>query len=224
MRTIATAIAVLVILSVSVDAQTFQTHPPTDTLNGSTAYTLNRGEFRVGSLNLFVDFLHPTTVFRLNQLKWLDVEYGLTDRLQVGTTVLETVLEGPNVWAKFTAIRTRTWAVAMPLSIDVNLSPVVAGVGSGVLMSWTPTRTASLHGGLRFSAFDGQVQLSRIHAALEYALVDHTHLWAEADIWPLGIEVGTLSRYRMLNLEISSRLVEDAAPTLDLELELFVRF
>lgn len=31
----------------------------------------------------------------------LNVKYGLTPRLQIGTTVLENVLEGPNIWAKF---------------------------------------------------------------------------------------------------------------------------
>lgn len=224
MRALTIAAAMLLIFVASAQADEFRGRPPTTTLNGSTAFTLNRGEWRVGSLQFYFSFSPASTIFSLSQFQWLNVEYGLTNRLQVGTTVLENVLEGPNVWAKFTALRTRTLALALPLTIDVHLSPFGAGVGSGLALSWSPSRRMTMHSGLRFWAFDGQIQLSRIHAALEYALLAHTHLFAEADVWPLVVEVGSLSRFRALNLEISTRLIEDASPHLDLELELFVRF
>ncbi len=224
MRSLALALATLVILAMPVGAQLSPNRPPTETLNADTAFTLNRGEWRVGTLNLYFSFPDVGTPFSLNQLKWLNVAYGLTHRLQLGTTVLENVLQGPNAWAKFNALRTRQLALAMPLEIDIDLDPFVAGVGSGLAISWTPSPPTSLHAGLGFWAADGQVQLSRLHAALEYAPFAHTHLFVEADVWPLVVEIGSLSRYRAFNLEVSSRLVEDAKPHLGLAFELFVRF
>jgi len=224
MRAALVAAAIVVALVAPGVADGFEGRPPLNTLNGSTAYALNRGEIRISSLRVFFSFPHVGVPFSLSQFKWLNAEYGLTDRLMIGATLLENVLEGPNIWAKFNALRTRSWAVAMPLEIDVNLSPFVAGIGSGLAAGWQPTPQTTLHSGLRFWAFDGQVQLTHIYAALEVALFDHTHLFVETDVWPLVVEIGSLSRFRALNLEVSSRLIEDTNLNLDLELELFARF
>ena len=224
MRPLALALVFLLAVSVSGRSDDLQARPPISTLSNATAHTLQQGEWRVGSLHLRFSFPTASPVFRLSQLQWLGVEYGLTNRLQIGSTVLENVLEGPNVWAKFNGLRTRAWSLAMPLELDVDLSPFAAHVRSGLAVSWAPFPPSSLHAGFSFWAFDGQVQLSRVYAALEFELFPHTHLWVEADVWPWVVEVGTLSRYRMLHLQISSRVIEDADPHLDLELELFVRF
>lgn len=224
MRALLIATTTILFLAASAGADDFSGHPPTDALNGATAFTLNRGEWQISSLQFFIDFPQVGSPFNLSQLKWLNVEYGLTNRLQIGTTVLENVLEGPNAWAKFNALRTRTLTLAVPLAVDVNLSTGTAGVGSGLALSWAPTYRTLWHTGLNFWAYDGQVQLSRIHTALEFALWGHTHLFVEADVWPLVVEVGSLSRFRALNLEVSSRVVEDTDVTFDIELELFLRF
>lgn len=101
MRPIALACLILLAVSAVGRSEDLGQRPPINTLNNATAHTLQRDEWRIGSIGLFVNLPNPGTIFSLSQLQWLNVEYGLTPRLQIGTTVLENVLEGPNIWGKF---------------------------------------------------------------------------------------------------------------------------
>ena len=64
---------------------------PTYGLSRSTAYTLNRGEWQIGSTFSFLSFGLPG----------ITVEYGLTDYLQLGTSLTRDIEGDLNLRGKF---------------------------------------------------------------------------------------------------------------------------
>lgn len=219
-------------------ADDFETHPPTDVLSGSTAYTLTAGEFQIGTLDFSFTIPGLSAPFDPSQLRWIQVEYGLTNQLHVGTTVAQNVLQGPNAWSVFTAIQNPTLALAIPFNVNVGFAPFVVWAGSGVMVSWTLTSALDLHSGLRFAVPpNASFQITHIYSAFDLGLAPNTRAVVELDYFPqntgqfsrkLVFNVGVLTRINFLAIEASTgffqRIFEPETFGFDLQLELHVRF
>lgn len=124
-----------------------------------TAYTVGRGFFRLGPMNL---------------------DYGLLDNTQVGTSPWLWVYGIANIRAKVTAIQTETFDLSAEV-MGMGLDASDAGVSDELLLyaypvtltgSWILADTLSLHGGWRWELVDvqGAFELETLAGALAEGL------------------------------------------------------
>ncbi len=115
---------------------------PTYGLSRSTAYTLNQGEWQIGSTFSFLAFGLPG----------ITVEYGLTDYLQLGTSLTRDIEGDLNLRGKFWLLQAGTVDLAFPFAMwflpDAGFSSHVAAI-----MSWQAIDSLSLHMGTWVSVF-----------------------------------------------------------------------
>jgi hypothetical protein len=115
---------------------------PTYGLSRSTAYTLNRGDWQIGSTFSFLAFGIPG----------ITVEYGLTDYLQLGTSLTRDIEGDLNIRGKFWLLQVGTVDLAFPFAMwfqsDTGFSSHVAAI-----MSWQAIDPLSLHMGTWISVF-----------------------------------------------------------------------
>lgn len=115
---------------------------PTYGLSRSTAYTLNRGEWQIrGSFSLLTLGLPGVTV-----------EHGLTDHLQLGTSLTSDIQGDLNLRGKFWLLQVGTVDLAFPFAMwfhpDTGFSSHLAAI-----MSWQAMGPLSLHVGTWISVF-----------------------------------------------------------------------
>ena len=199
----------------------FEERPIIEGLWEFTAYTLRSGELRVGNLSL---------PFDPSQLRWLYLDFGLTDSLQLGTALPANALGVVNLIGKFRFLRSeKGFALALPFRFDLVYRPGRDFLlGTGMAMSW-PLEGLTLHGGFWFLlSREKRVQLSTMYAILDATVLPDTKLLMEVDLYPgegdrLWIRLGTLRRVGAVHIRTAASVLVPGGENL-LQLDLFFRF
>ncbi len=187
-----------------------------------TAYPLRQGEVRIGSLSL---------PFEPTQLRWLYLDVGLTDGLQLGTAVPANFLGIVNLVGKFRFLRLESGLnLALPFRLDLSYRPQLdLALGSGLIASWAMQGGITVHSGLWLALSRGEkAKLSVLYAIADLTVLPDTKLIIEMDAYPDAanpflISVGTLRRVGALNVRVTVTVLFPQASNL-LMADLFLRF
>jgi len=204
---------------VPVDA--FANRPIIEGLWEFTAYSLRAGELRVGNLSL---------PFEPTQLRWLYLDVGLTETLQLGTAVPANALGVLNLIGKFRFLRSEGgFTLAFPFRLDLTYRPTRDFLlGTGLIVSW-PLEGLTLHGGFWLTlSREKEVRLSAMYTILDATVLPDTKLLLEVDLYsgearPLWIRLGTLRRVGVVHIRTAASLLFPGGDNL-LQLDLFLRF
>ena len=189
------------------DTYQFTNSPLIEGIYEETAYTLGSGEWKVGEISF------PG---RLSQWKWLYVKYGPTERFQFGTTIPQNFLGRPNLSGKYQLPLEvpASGKLAIPASIEINLSPPGLSSNTGLVASWSINEKTSLHTGVNLWLVSFIYRLFNPSAYLiaDYNLLPNLTLIGEVNIHSFGedfssIRIGGLFRtFRFLNLKLSANI------------------
>lgn len=202
---------------------TFRNRPITEGICNQTAHTLNQGEWKVGDLSFPGQF---------SQWKYFYLQYGLTENLQIGTTLAQNFLGGPNLSGKYhLPIKGPAGAeLAIPASLNIYLSPIAnASFGSGIVASWNLTPKFGFHGGTDLWFNTSGTFSPSAFVMTDYNILSNTKLISELKLYTfskdvLSLRAGGLVRpFDFLNLKLSSSF---DLPSGDMSawVSLFVRF
>lgn len=216
--------------------KTFQARPITAGLRGATAYTLNKGEWKIGYLS--ISSYTPL-------LESIDMNYGVTKNLQLGTELLANFLGNFNISGKYRLSPTPNIKLAIPLGLYYHQSsdnspfqppirPYVS-VSSGTAISWTIYDKLDFHTGIRIQASSiDAFKVSSLYAIVDLSILSNMKLLSELDFYPipllgseLAVRIGVLIRLlRTLNLKATAtfHVLSYAPSTYDLGADLFFRF
>jgi len=175
--------------------------PVTKIFNGSTAYTLQPGEIEAGDFWVVISIPYFGFHFDIEQIRWVSLEIGIIDRLQVGTTLLENFLQGPNLFGKYLLLATPTTvqprvAVALPYSLDINIiGDFSIGGSSGLILSYRVFPSLGIHSGFGFWLSTGLgFMITRLYLGADWGLSSWIKGLAEFDYWP-QVKGGGLSPF-----------------------------
>jgi hypothetical protein len=203
-------------------ADLFAERPIIEGLWEFTAYPLRRGEIRIGNLSL---------PFDPRQLRWLYLDVGLTEGLQLGTAVPADLTGMVNLVGKFRFLHLESGlALALPFRLDLTVRPERdLMLGSGLIASWALQDGITVHGGLWLTLSRGQkASLSALYAILDTTILPDTKLIIEMDAYPSAanqflVSVGTLRRIGVLNFRVTTAVLFPGMSN-RLTADLFVRF
>lgn len=157
---------------------TFEQKPITRGICEDTAYTLNQGGLKLGDLSV------PG---QISQWKWVYLKYGLTEDLQVCTTIPQNFLGRPNFSAKYhlTSDVLGGADVAIPADMNIYVSPAVnLSLSSGLVASWKLNREFGFHSGANiwFSSY-GTLSPSA-YVMTDYNILSNAKLISELESIP----------------------------------------
>jgi len=202
----------------------YSDRPITKALCEDTAYTLTRGEWKVGALSI---------PFYPSQWQYTYVQYGLGDNLQVGSTIPQNVLGRPNISAKyrlpFNGPANSTLAV--PVSLNLNLSYLGVSTNTGLVASWKPNERTGFHVGLNLwlTSYSYRFFNPSGYLVADYNFLSNLKAIGEVDLHTFGedflsIRAGGLWRVLdFLNLKLSSS-VDLPSGDMSAWASLFLRF
>lgn len=205
-------------------SNTFRVNPITKGICEETAYTLGRGEWKVGDLSV---------PWSLSQWRHFYLNYGLSDNLQIGTTLSQNFLGRPNISAKYHLPFDGPGGarLAVPARVELNISPLGASTHTGLTASWDVNDRMDFHTGVDFwlvsyvfSAFN-----TSAYFAADYNLFSNMKVIGELDFYSFGqnfltVRVGGLLRVLdFVNLRASSSLRFPSGGT-QVGADLFFRF
>lgn len=206
------------------DSNTFWVSPITKGICEETAYTLSRGEWKVGDLSV---------PWSPSQWRHFYLNYGLSDNLQIGTTLSQNFLGRPNISAKYRLPFDGPGEarLAVPARIELNIYPLGLSTHTGLTASWNVNERMDFHTGVDFwlvsyvySAFN-----TSAYFAADYNLFSNMKVVGEFDFYTFGqnfltVRVGGLLRVLdFVNLRASSSLQLPSGGT-QVGADLFVRF
>jgi len=185
--------------------ETFEKRPITEAIREQTSYTLSRGEWKVGSLTLP---FYPTG------WQQIYVSYGLSDSLQVGSTIPQNLLGRPNVTAKYRLpfAGPAGSVLAVPVSLNLNLSYLGVSTNTGLVASWKPNERIGFHVGLNLwlTSYSYRFLNPSGYLIADYNLPANLKAITEVDVHTFGedfmsVRIGGLWRgFEVLNLRVSS--------------------
>lgn len=185
-------------------AQTFEERPITEGLRELTAYPLVGGEVRIGDLFL---------PFDVSQLRWVAIDYGITNDFQLGTAIPADFLGTLNLLAKYRFLQLSDMSFALPLSLNITLEPRTLLFGSGLIVSGAFNEAFSYHSGAWVALTnEPRFALSALYLIVDVNLLADTKLLLELDLYPSAmdlaqISLGELQRFGSLNLMVTATLV-----------------
>jgi len=202
---------------------TFQESPTTKGICEDTAYTLNQGEWKIGNLSL------PGSV---SQWKCAYLKYGLTEDLQVGTTLPQNFLGQPNLSGKYhlTSNGPGGSDLAMPARLNISLSPVAnLSLSSGLVASWDLNNKFGFHSGANIW-FNTSGNFSPFaYVMTDYNVLSNTKLISELKFYPSSQDVlslragGLIKPLDFINIKLSSS-IDIPSGNMSAWASLFVRF
>lgn len=122
--------------------RTFWDAPPTRGLFRPTAYNLFRGEVQV-QLFAFSSVTDPFSFF--------EVEYGLSDALQLGTRPVPVLFGDVRLFGKYRVGTTGPVSLAVPFGAHVLIPTLAWRIHGGWVLSWQIPPLLTLHPGIEFS-------------------------------------------------------------------------
>lgn len=189
-----------------------------------TAFTLNQGEWKIGELSI------PGSLY---QWKWAYMQYGLTDNLQIGTTLVRNFQGFPNLSGKFHLPLQGfdELELAIPAKINFVLSPFNVVTTTGLAASWRINDNINFHTGTNLWLTSYGVGFSHpsLYVMAGYRIFSNITLLGELELGSLGnrylaIRWGGLWRVlETLNFKLHSSL---SVPTggLNAGVDIFARF
>lgn len=176
-------------------SSTFRVNPITKGIHEETAYTLGRGEWKVGDL---------TVPGSLSQWKHFYLNYGVSDNLQIGTTLAQNLLGRPNVSAKYHLPFDGPGGarLAVPARIELNISPLGVSTHTGLTASWNVNDRMDFHTGVDFwlvsyvySAFN-----TSAYFGADYNLFSNMKVIGELDFYSFGQDFLTVGAGGLLRI------------------------
>lgn len=205
-------------------SNTFQLNPITKGISEETAYTLGRGEWKAGDLSV------PGGLY---QWRHLYLKYGLSEDLQIGTTVSQNFLGRPNLSAKYHLPFEGPGGaeLAVPASIELNLSLPGVSTNTGLTGSWNLSERLNFHTGVNFWMVSYYYSYFNSSAYLmaDYDLLSNMKAIGEFDVYSFGenfltVRVGGLLRVlKFINLRVRSS-VQLPLGGIQVGADLFFRF
>lgn len=203
-------------------AGTFQEQPITEGLHELTAYPLNGGGIRIGDLSF---------PFEGSQLRWLALDYGLTNDLQIGTALPANFLGTLNLLAKYRLLSlSSAMDFSIPLSITLTLGEVrELNFASGMIFSGRFDENFGYHGGLWFLISNaGGSGISTFYLMTDLLIHPDAKLIFELDLYPaatdsLLLSLGELQRFGPVNLRVVTTWILPSRTNV-VEADIFFRF
>lgn len=202
----------------------FSDRPITKGIYEETAYTLTRGEWKVGTLSI---------PFYPSQWRHTYVKYGLSDNLQVGSTIPQNVLGRPNVSTKYGLPfgGPLNSSLAVPMGLDLQFSPLGISTSAGLVASWNVNQILNFHAGTKLwlTSYSSSLLNSSVYAITDYNLLPNVKAIGEVDFHTFGedflsIRTGALWRaLEFINLKASSTF-EVPTGGFNMSVRLFLRF
>ena len=203
---------------------TFRQKPITRGICEETAHTLNQGGLEVGEVSV------PGSI---SQWKYAYLRYGLTDDLQVGTTLPQNFLGRPNLSVKY-RLPFRgpgQGELAVPATIDLNLSPLGVSSHTGLTATWGNKDSLNFHTGVNLWLVSYAYRFFNpsAYVAADYDLLSQVKVMSEFNAHTFGEDfisarVGSLIRaFDFINLKLSSS-VDLPSGGMNAWASLFVRF
>lgn len=205
---------------------TFRQKPIITLVCQENAHTLNQGGLKVGDVSVpgFLD-----------QWRGIYLKYGLTDDLQVGTTIAQNFLGRPNLSAKyrlpFRGPGRSQLAIPATATIDLNLSPLGASSHTGLAATWENKDGFNFHTGVNLWLVSYVYQFFNpsAYVAADYDLLSNVKVMGELNADSFGEDFisaragGLIRAFDLINLRLSAS-VSLPSGTPDALISLFVRF
>jgi hypothetical protein len=219
---VALFVVIGLVLSLPGVAQTFQERPITAGLREFTAYPLTAGSLQIGNI------VFP---FDSAQLRWLALDFGLTNNFQIGTALAANFLGRLNLLGKYRFLHLDSGMdLALPFSIDVVLAPPrTLAFGTGAILSWQFSASTSFHSGIWLALTnEPRVGVSALYLIADVELTPNSKLLFELDLYPLvadlvQISLGELQRFGFINVRVAATLLLPTANNV-LSADVFFRF
>jgi len=203
---------------------TFRQKPITRGVCEETAYTLDQGGLKIGDVSV------PGSI---SQWKYAYIEYGLTNDLQVGTTLPQNFLGRANLSVKYRLPFRGPGraALAIPANINFNLSPLGVSTHTGLTATWENKDSLNFHTGVNLWLVSYAYRFFNpsAYVAADYDLLSQVKVMGELNAHTFGEDfmsarVGGLLRvFDFINLKLSSS-IDFPSGNMNAWASLFVRF